>query len=108
MRPAHLPAQHSVPMLGCLAIAGWVQTQGFGFASGRVTAISHFRSRPTAFNRSRVLAVIVPFDSHERAGIDRLVKLVSADMERVNDTILSRTGSDVTMIPEVANHLISS
>ena len=29
-------------------------------------------------------------------------------MERVNAMILSRTGSDVTMIPEVANHLISS
>src|SRR5262245_62405871 len=29
-------------------------------------------------------------------------------MERVNATILSRTGSDVAMIPEVANHLISS
>ena len=29
-------------------------------------------------------------------------------MERVNKTILSRTGSDVAMIPEVANHLISS
>ena len=29
-------------------------------------------------------------------------------MERVNTTILARTGSDVTMIPEVANHLISS
>src|SRR6266571_1755473 len=29
-------------------------------------------------------------------------------MERVNATILSRTGSEVTMIPEVANHLISS
>src|SRR5471032_1340720 len=29
-------------------------------------------------------------------------------MERVNATILARTGSDVTMIPEVANHLISS
>ena len=29
-------------------------------------------------------------------------------MERVNALILSRTGSDVTMIPEVANHLISS
>ncbi|MCC2109562.1 MAG: polyprenyl synthetase family protein [Hyphomicrobiales bacterium] len=29
-------------------------------------------------------------------------------MERVNQTILARTGSDVTMIPEVANHLISS
>src|SRR3984893_7969323 len=29
-------------------------------------------------------------------------------MARVNATILSRTGSDVTMIPEVANHLINS
>jgi len=29
-------------------------------------------------------------------------------MERVNATILSRTGSEVAMIPEVANHLISS
>src|SRR3974377_28785 len=29
-------------------------------------------------------------------------------MERVNGTILARTGSQVTMIPEVANHLISS
>ena len=29
-------------------------------------------------------------------------------MERVNTTILTRTGSDVAMIPEVANHLISS
>src|SRR5262249_7426750 len=33
---------------------------------------------------------------------------VSADMDRVNTTILSRTGSQVAMIPEVANHLISS
>ncbi len=29
-------------------------------------------------------------------------------MERVNATIVARTGSDVAMIPEVANHLISS
>src|SRR4051794_20904361 len=29
-------------------------------------------------------------------------------MERVNAVILTRTGSDVTMIPEVANHLIGS
>src|SRR5260370_38257437 len=34
--------------------------------------------------------------------------MVSSDMERVNATILTRTGSEVTMIPEVANHLISS
>src|SRR6059058_4643972 len=29
-------------------------------------------------------------------------------MERVNGAILSRTGSEVTMIPEIANHLIES
>src|SRR5437588_670892 len=29
-------------------------------------------------------------------------------MDRVNATILSRTGSEVTMIPEIANHLIAS
>src|SRR3954447_15663585 len=54
------------------------------------------------------VAVIVPFESPSNASIDELVALVSADMERVNATILSRTGSEVTMIPEVANHLISS
>ncbi|PPQ40569.1 octaprenyl-diphosphate synthase [Rhodoblastus acidophilus] len=40
--------------------------------------------------------------------MEALVALVAADMNRVNQTILSRTGSDVAMIPEVANHLISS
>jgi octaprenyl-diphosphate synthase len=54
------------------------------------------------------LAVVLPFESHGGATVDRLVGLVAADMERVNATIISRTGSDVTMIPEVANHLISS
>ncbi|HTB03435.1 MAG TPA: polyprenyl synthetase family protein, partial [Bradyrhizobium sp.] len=54
------------------------------------------------------MAVIVPFESPAGASIDQLVALVSSDMERVNTTILSRTGSEVTMIPEVANHLISS
>jgi octaprenyl-diphosphate synthase len=54
------------------------------------------------------LAVVVPFESQPAAGIDSLVGLVAADMERVNATILSRTGSEVTMIPEVANHLINS
>jgi octaprenyl-diphosphate synthase len=41
-------------------------------------------------------------------GIDPLVTLTTDDMARVNEAILARTGSDVTMIPEVANHLISS
>ena len=54
------------------------------------------------------MAVIVPFESQPPPSIDRLVEFVAGDMEQVNRTILSRTSSDVTMIPEVANHLISS
>jgi octaprenyl-diphosphate synthase len=54
------------------------------------------------------LAVVVPFESHQPALIDRLVELVAGDMGRVNAAILARTGSEVTMIPEVANHLITS
>jgi octaprenyl-diphosphate synthase len=54
------------------------------------------------------LAVVLPFGSQHEPSIERLNALVRADMDRVNAMILSRTGSDVTMIPEVANHLISS
>ena len=54
------------------------------------------------------MAVVVPFESPHPASIERLTRLVAPDMERVNTAILARTGSDVTMIPEVANHLISS
>jgi octaprenyl-diphosphate synthase len=54
------------------------------------------------------LAVVLPFESPNPASLDRLAELVAPDMERVNSTILSRTGSEVAMIPEVANHLISS
>jgi octaprenyl-diphosphate synthase len=54
------------------------------------------------------LAVVVPFESPQAASVERLAELVAPDMERVNAAILARTGSDVAMIPEVANHLISS
>jgi octaprenyl-diphosphate synthase len=57
------------------------------------------------------LGVVVPNDESSldpEASLADLVALVSGGMERVNATILSRTGSDVQMIPEVANHLISS
>ena len=55
------------------------------------------------------MGVVVPLeDAAKESGIDGLVALVAADMERVNQTILTRAASDVTMIPEVANHLISS
>ena len=54
------------------------------------------------------MAVIVAFETPSAASIEALVSLVAADMARVNAAILARTGSEVTMIPEVANHLISS
>ena len=54
------------------------------------------------------MAVVLPFESPHAGSLDRLNRLVTADMERVNATILARTGSEVAMIPEVANHLISS
>ena len=53
------------------------------------------------------MAVVIPFSPAD-ATIDRLVEFVTPDMQRVNAQILTRTGSEVTMIPEVANHLISS
>ncbi len=42
------------------------------------------------------------------AGVQSLVDLVSSDMANVNQLILSKTGSDVEMIPQVAKHLIDS
>ena len=54
------------------------------------------------------MAVVLPFESPSPSSIGALIELVTADMERVNSTILSRTGSEVTMIPEIANHLIES
>jgi octaprenyl-diphosphate synthase len=54
------------------------------------------------------LAVVVPFESPNQPSIEPLVALVSGDMQRVNGAILARAGSDVALIPEVANHLINS
>ena len=57
------------------------------------------------------MGVVLPFEekgSGPQPRLDDLIGLVQTDMDRVNRLILSRTGSRVTMIPEVANHLISS
>ncbi len=56
------------------------------------------------------MGVVIPLEKNNRhaASIKKLVDLTKPGMERVNQLILSRAGSDVEMIPEVANHLISS
>ncbi|MDR9808695.1 polyprenyl synthetase family protein [Rhizobium hidalgonense] len=56
------------------------------------------------------MGVVIPIEESKNklASIKPLVDLTRADMERVNQLILSKAGSDVQMIPEVANHLISS
>lgn len=47
-------------------------------------------------------------DRADEGSIQSLLELTRTDMTRVNELILSKAGSDVQMIPEVANHLISS
>ncbi|MEM9734555.1 MAG: polyprenyl synthetase family protein [Pseudomonadota bacterium] len=55
------------------------------------------------------MGVVVPLDGQKpNASVQPLVDLTKADMGRVNSLILSKTGSDVQMIPEVAKHLIDS
>ena len=57
---------------------------------------------------TQLSGVVIPIEGGGRASIEPLVKLVRPDMERVNQLILSKAGSDVEMIPEVARHLIDS
>lgn len=56
------------------------------------------------------MGVVVNLEDGKREtkSIRALIDLTSADMGRVNELILSKAGSDVEMIPEIANHLISS
>ncbi len=56
------------------------------------------------------MGVVIPLEDKKptAASVKPLIDLTASDMERVNQLILSMAGSDVEMIPEVANHLISS
>jgi len=56
------------------------------------------------------VGVVVPMDGKPSAApsIEPLVNLTAPAMERVNTLILSRVGSDVMLIPEIARHLINS
>jgi octaprenyl-diphosphate synthase len=56
------------------------------------------------------VGVVISLDENKKpkASVKPLVDLTKADMDLVNKLILSKAGSDVEMIPEVAEHLISS
>ena len=57
------------------------------------------------------MGVVIPLEESKRrsgASIESLVGLTRDGMDRVNEIILARAGSDVSMIPEVARHLIDS
>lgn len=56
------------------------------------------------------MGVVIPLAENISSppGIAPLVELTREDMGHVNRLILSKTGSDVEMIPEVAKHLIDS
>ena len=56
------------------------------------------------------MGVVVSLDgkSSPAPSLDALLSLTKAGMEGVNRMILSRVGSDVEMIPEIAKHLIES
>ena len=59
--------------------------------------------------RSTPLGLVVPLDEKTAdSGIRALTGLVAPDMARVDATILSRAASHVSMIPDVARHLIAS
>jgi octaprenyl-diphosphate synthase len=66
--------------------------------------------RKSGKQESGPLGVVVSLEDgkHRDASVKPLVEKTRGDMDRVNQLILSKAGSDVAMIPEVANHLISS
>jgi octaprenyl-diphosphate synthase len=56
------------------------------------------------------VGVVIPLNENKSkaASVRALQDLTKSDMERVNQLILSKAGSHVEMIPEIARHLISS
>src|SRR5258708_39413667 len=59
---------------------------------------------------SVALGVVLNIEDGKREApsIKLLLDLTAPDMGRVNELILAKAGSDVEVIPEVANHLTSS
>jgi octaprenyl-diphosphate synthase len=56
------------------------------------------------------MGVVLPFENKNGAApsIDPLMRLAAPGMEQVNQLIISKIGSDVALIPEIAKHLIDS
>ncbi len=55
------------------------------------------------------MGVVIPLeDKTVETGMSGLLALVTGDMKRVDQTILARAASHVAMIPDIANHLITS
>ncbi len=57
------------------------------------------------------MGVVVPLEESKRAAtasIEPLMRLTREPMERVNEIVLARAGSNVELIPEIARHLIDS
>ena len=55
------------------------------------------------------MGLVVPLEEKTAdPGIRALIDLAAADMARVDETILSRAASHVSMIPDIARHLIAS
>lgn len=56
------------------------------------------------------MGVVIPFDDlrNSSESIKPLLQLVSEDMEEVNRIILDKAISDVNLIPQIAQHLITS
>ena len=56
------------------------------------------------------MRVVVSLDENKKpsASVKALMDLTAQDMGRVNELILSKAGSNVELIPEIASHLISS
>jgi octaprenyl-diphosphate synthase len=56
------------------------------------------------------VGVVIRFEGNEEqpASLEPLIRLVEADMGKVNEAILARAQSHVELIPELAGHLINS
>ena len=54
------------------------------------------------------MGIVVPLEEKPSPSLAQLLRRTEAGMASVNALILSRAGSDVEMIPEVARHLIAS